>query len=124
MKFVALVVLFALNLLGSDKSHAFFVSEVEPGIVELKGALDGSLAAYKTHIDKKRRWIYLEIKEGKDSRFFYASYKDFTKLNQNKKLKSLQYGIGNRIQNSKGKIPFGAQRYFYPIVDYKSASDV
>jgi hypothetical protein len=117
------VIFMMFSVLGLDQGLASsFVREVEPGIVELKGALDGSLATQKVHIDKKKRWIYLEVKEGNNIRYFYAPWKDYSKLQAEKKFKSIQYGIGHRVQNSHGKIPFGTQRYFYPLVDYKSAS--
>ncbi|MBK9294621.1 MAG: hypothetical protein IPM57_09270 [Oligoflexia bacterium] len=110
----------AFGFVFSNQSLAFFVREVEPGIVELKSTQDGSLDKIKTFLDKKQKWLYIEIKEGNQTRYFYALAKDFIKLSEIKKLTSIQFGVGNRIQNNKGKIPFGAQRYFYPILDYKS----
>ena len=121
MKYVLLLNIIFASFSGHT-AHASLVSEVEPGFVELRGTQDGSLVSSNIFSDKKRRWIYVEIKEGREVRYFYAPFKDFSLIQSKKRFKSLQYGIGHRIQNTKGKIPFGPQRYFYPLVDFKLPS--
>ncbi len=111
-----------LNFLTLDQCHAYFAREIEPGIVEMMANHDGSLVTNTTYVDKKKQWVYLEVKEGVNVRYFYAPFKDFSKISVKKRFKMVQFGIDHRIHNIKGKIPFGSQRYFYPLVDYKTAT--
>src|SRR5258708_6197541 len=114
---------FVLVILGflatSTNAHAYLVHEVEPGIVELRGIRASGLVPENVYVDKKHRWIYFVVRETGSSssqnselRFFYAPYSDF-KINLKQRFKLLQFGVGHRVLNSKRKIPFGAQRYFY-----------
>lgn len=114
----------------SQRALGYLVSEMEPGILELKGIPDGSLVVEKVHVDKKKRWIYFEVKEAGSmssfsanaiKKYFYAPYRQI-KLNESQRIRVLQFGVGNRINNSRGKIPFGPRRYFYPAVQLQTVS--
>ncbi len=129
MFLLALCFSMSLNLVASTRASAYSLIEVEPGILEIRGTQKGTLMG-QMHVDKSKHWIYVEVREGADSRYFYAPFKDFakdfsrdfTKISGHKKLQSIQYGVGHRIFNTKGKVPFGSQKYFYPLVDYRAAS--
>ena len=116
-------------LFSAKNAHAYLVHEVGAGILEVRGVQDEGLIVESIHIDDSGRWIYLAVKEvGLMSRFsnsnlkyFYAPSKSF-KFSRNQRCKFIRYGIGKRILNSKGKIPFGTQHYFYPLVAFHQFS--
>lgn len=123
-RFVLYLLLFLAALSATTLAHAYVVREVEPGIVEMKSLQDGSLVSENIFVDKKHHWIYVAVKENgpKSSiKYFYAPFKDF-KIGRHQKFKSIQFGVGHRILNQKGRIPFGTQRYFYPLVYFQTAS--
>jgi len=121
-------------LITTSRVHAYVVNEIEPGILEMKGiSSDQSLVVESIHFDNKKRWAYVGVKESrplsrltdslKDNqddkvRYFYADYND-AKLKKGQKLKYLQFGVERRVWNTKGKVPFGKQRYFYPLVHFE-----
>lgn len=129
-----------LSLLGlilmAKEGHGYMVHEIEPGILEMRGFQDGSLEIRKVFVDKSKKFIYFEVQETrpgsgltgglgsvptKEVRYFYAPYKE-AKLNKAQRLRFIQYGIGLRVFNTRGKIPFGPQRFFYPIVYFQTLS--
>jgi hypothetical protein len=116
--------------------HGYLIHEIEPGILEMRGVQDGSLEIRKVYIDKQKRWVYFEVLEARpmsrgpaglldpvkdEVRYFYAPYSE-ARLNKSKRLRFIQYGIGQRVFNSKGKIPFGSQKFFYPVVYFQTLS--
>ncbi|MCC6278040.1 MAG: hypothetical protein IT289_09015 [Oligoflexia bacterium] len=138
LKTISLFVIF--SLFGGLKAQAYVVHELEPGILELKGIQSSqTLVVEKVFIDKKRRWVYLGVREegfrerlpnqilpedfstSARIRYFYAPYNE-VKIARGNRLKSIQFGIERRISNKRGKIPFGSQKYFYPLINIERLS--
>lgn len=120
--FMALVGYF----IASSEAYGSLVRELEPGIVELAEGQDGSLVIDKISFDSKHKWVYFSVAEksrlsarmgvaaGK-MRYFYGPASDFN-LKPSMKIAGIQYGVQKRIINAKGRIPFGQQKYFYPVL--------
>ena len=124
---IALALMIAASLMLMAKpAHAYLVHEIEPGIVEIRGAQEGTLIVQSLHIDKKTKLVYIAVKEtgptsrGENIKYFYAPLKEFS-LKKLQKFHFIQYGLAGRVQNQK-RIPFGTQRYFYPLVYFQTVS--
>ena len=127
LKVLVLAVFMALMgiLLASREALGSQIKEVEPGILQISHSAQGTLVVEKIGKSKNGKWIYLEVTEkaGPSSkvRYFYARAKDF-KLLPEARVESLQYGLKGRINNAKGRIPFGQQKYFYQLLEIKTLS--
>jgi hypothetical protein len=123
-------------ILSSSTVEGYLIHEIEPGILEMRGVQDGSLEIQRVFIDKKKKRVYFEVREAgpmsrtpqtmseestREVRYFYAPYGEVN-LNRAKRLRFIQYGIGQRVFNAKGKIPFGPQKFFYPVVYFQTLS--
>lgn len=135
IKVLVVAILMALFgvFLASHQALGYLVSEIEPGIAEIRQGQVGALVIDQVSYDKKKKWIYLAVKEQTRGRmrYFYARAKDFSAVSKNSpsvtevfkpktKITKLQFGMKRPINNTKGRIPFGSQKAFYPLLDLRT----
>jgi hypothetical protein len=135
---ITIFMIIACFIATTTRAHAaYVVHEIEPGILEMKGITsDQSLVVESIHFDKKKHFVYIGVRESRplsglvnslkkssdeQVRYFYAASTD-AKLKKGQKIKFIQYGIERRVLNAHGKVPFGKQHYFYPLVYFESHS--
>lgn len=125
MKWIAFV---TIILVSNVALAAFKAYETSPGIIELRAGRDQGLIVTKAQTrvvgKAKKKWLYFCVKENafkgqkiktNAEKCFYGSPRQFRNVKVGERFVSIEYGLKNRVYNSKGLIAIGAERYFYPV---------
>jgi hypothetical protein len=115
-----LMVFISLGILIQwDRANARVAAEVEPGIIELSTTHESGFEVIDTAEKQihNSHWVYFCINEKAARKFspkcFYGARDDFKDVKKGLVLNGIQYGLKNRILNSKGNIPLQKNAYFY-----------
>jgi hypothetical protein len=120
-----LLVFLSLGILIQwDRANAKVAAEVEPGVIELSTTTEAGFEVgdvfEKITSKNKTNWVYFCISEKSSKKSspkcFYGARQDFKTIKKGLVLNGIQFGLKNRIQNSKGNIPLEKNAYFYPAL--------
>ena len=117
-----LVIFLSLGfLIQVQNANAMTAAEIEPGIVELSTTNIYGFEIVDSASKKIRgkEWVYFCVREKmsqkkRKDRCFYGRKQDFSEAKTGLVLNGIQFGLKNRIHNSKGYIPLKKNAYFYP----------